>query len=254
MSLRKHLVRAVQSGLRVGGFQLVRSGSDRCYLPTPPGNYLTYAPGQEPAFLSRFEPYSHHTLTTPDRALVLERMLTQTLGLEGDVVEAGVFRGGTAWWMADLLDRAGSSKTLHLFDSFEGMPADTLKDRDGHDPGDFGDTSLEAVQALLAHSDRVSFHPGFIPATLAPVSDRTYSFVHVDVDIHDAVRDCCSFFYERLVPGGVLLFDDYGFEIYRLAARKAVDDFFADKPESVLVLRTGQAIVTRLPKTASEPR
>ena len=254
MRLRRQLVRVVQGGLRKAGYQLTRAGSTPCYFPTPPETYPIYAPAYEPEFLARYAPYAEHTLVSPDRVLVLDRMLTQTLGLEGDVAEAGVFRGGTSLWLADLLDRVGSQKSLHLFDSFEGMPPEADRERDGHRPGDFGDTSLDAVRALLSHSPRVDIHPGFIPSTFEGLEDLRFSFVHVDVDIHDAVRDCCSFFYERLVPGGVMVFDDYGFELYERAARAAVDSFFADKPEQILSLRTGQALITRLPPTATLPR
>ncbi len=69
------------------------------------------------------------------------------------------------------------------------------------------------------------------------------------MDIYKAVRDCCAFFFPRLVPGGIMLFDDYGFEVYKDAARKAVDEYFADQRESVLALRTGQALVIKLPES-----
>jgi O-methyltransferase len=87
-----------------------------------------------------------------------------------------------------------------------------------------------------------------MPGTFAEVAgvDR-YSFVHVDTDIYQSVLDCCTWFYPRLATGGALVFDDYGFLPYRLAARKAVDEFFAELPERPIVLPTGQAVVLKLP-------
>jgi len=237
----------LQGGLRRVGYQITRAPSDPTYVPNPPNTYPTYSPSQEPAFQERFARFAERTLTRPDRAYVLQQCARQAMHLPGDFAEAGVFRGGTAWFLADLLAERGDQRPLHLFDSFAGMPADADPLRDGHAGGDFGDTSLEAVRALLAPYPNAVFHPGFLPATFAGLEDRRFAFVHVDVDIHAAVRDAIAFFYPRLVPGGVLLFDDYGFEIYKRAARKAVDDAFADKPEQPLVLRTGQCLVTRLP-------
>jgi len=243
----KLLKDAVDSGLNAVGWQLTRAATDPTYVPCPPNRYPTYSPSQEPAFLAEYAKFAEYTLVQPDRAWNLHQAVHQALQLEGEFVEAGVFRGGTAWYIAELIKRSGQERRLSLFDSFEGMPDDTEKGRDGHDPGDFGNTSLEHVQGLVADYANVDFYPGFIPDTLPPVADRQFAFAHIDVDIYKAVKDCCAFFFPRLVPGGVMLFDDYGFEIYKDAARRAVDEYFATQKESVFALRTGQAMVIKLP-------
>ena len=245
--MRRLLRDGLQGGLRRVGYQLTRSASDPTYVPNPPNTYPTYSPSEEPEFQARYARFAQRTLCRPDRAYVLQQCARQAMHLPGDFAEAGVFRGGTAWFLAELLRERGDQRALHLFDSFEGMPASAEFERDGHREGDFSDTSLASVQELLAGSDAPVFHPGFIPGTFAGLDALRFALVHIDVDIHDAVRDSIAFFYPRLVPGGVMLFDDYGFEIYKLAARRAVDDAFADKPEQPIVLRTGQCLVTRLP-------
>jgi O-methyltransferase len=83
-----------------------------------------------------------------------------------------------------------------------------------------------------------------IPDTFGESGDLRFAFSHVDVDIHKSVLDCCRFLYPRTAMGGVIVFDDYGFPSCP-GARQAVDEFFADKPEYPLVLRSGQAIVFR---------
>jgi len=65
------------------------------------------------------------------------------------------------------------------------------------------------------------------------------------VDIYQSIHDCCHHIYPRLSPGAMMVFDDYGFPSCP-GARKAVDEFFHDKPERPLVLPTAQAIVIRL--------
>ena len=54
-----------------------------------------------------------------------------------------------------------------------------------------------------------------IPTRFDEVADRSFCFVHVDVDLFEPTRESIAFFYPRMVPGGVMLFDDYGFVVSR---------------------------------------
>ena len=98
----------------------------------------------------------------------------------------------------------------------------------------------------LSFIDRIDFHAGCFPDTATGLGDKRFAFVHVDADIYCSVHDACEFFYPRLVPGGVIVFDDYGFPSCP-GARAAVDEFFDGRPEQPLYLGTGQALVVRLP-------
>ncbi len=172
----------------------------------------------------------------------------------GDVAEAGVFTGGTAHLLAATMTAERSTATLHLFDTFEGMPDTAEPTRDHHAPGDFSETSLEGVRARLAAYPFVRFHPGFVPDTFAELDEDTrFAFVHVDLDIYPSVHDACVGLWPRVVPGGVMIFDDYGFRHLRHAARRAVDEYFADKPDKPIVLSTGQAIVIKTPDLRRMP-
>jgi len=126
------------------------------------------------------------------------------------------------------------------------MPPGTEADPSGHREGDFSDTSLPAVKEFLAPYPFVRFHPGLVPGTLAEAADSRFAFVYLDLDLYQPTVDCCEFFYGRMERGAFLVFDDYGFPTYERTIRKAVDEFFADKPESVLVLPTAQAVVCKL--------
>ena len=174
---------------------------------------------------------------------MLYRLAMQALALPGDFAEVGVYQGGTATLLADLL--LDSARPLHLFDTFTGMPP-TDAHRDMHVEGDFSDTSVEAVSRLVAHSTSTRLYPGFFPATAEPLGAQRFAFVHVDVDIYQSVLDSCDFFHPRLVPGGFLLFDDYGWTSCP-GARAAVDAYYAGRPEQPVYLPTGQALVVRLP-------
>jgi O-methyltransferase len=150
-----------------------------------------------------------------------------------------VYKGGTA----KLLAQASLQKTVHLFDTFSGMPA-TDAVLDSHRTGDFGDTSLATVRDHLRECSNVRFYQGLFPSTAGPIDEMQFSMVHVDADIYESVRACCRFFYPRMGKNAVLVFDDYGFPTC-LGARKAVDEFFSDKPEVPFYLPTGQCLVVR---------
>lgn len=187
------------------------------------------------------------SLVSPDRCYMLYTLASQAANLNGQWYECGVYKGGTATLLANLLSDKGKGQTtqLHLFDTFEGMP-ETDPERDLHLKGDFDDTSLEAVSEQVCKNikDRslINFHKGFIPDTFASLEDHTIAFAHIDVDIYKSIIDSCEFIYPRMERGGFMIFDDYGFGSCP-GARQAVDEFFSNKPEQVLVLPTGQALV-----------
>ena len=160
-------------------------------------------------------------------------------GLPGSVVEVGVWKGKVAAHIAKLFP----DMTVHLFDTFAGMPEGTIEeiDGDGRKPGGGGGTwdkykknSLEAVTSKLKGFDNIRIYPGVFPETGAvlPASER-YCLVHVDVDLYRSTLDVCEFFYDRMVTGGVMIMNDYRAPTCP-GATKAVDEFFADKPEEIV--------------------
>jgi O-methyltransferase len=215
-------------------------------LPDKPLYQPMFSPWTDPAWRKELQLDGSTTLVSADRIYVLERLLRQALAsVPGDIAECGVYRGGSARILADIASRADQARRVLLFDTFAGMP-DTSKAFDYHERGDFADTSLEAVRALLAPYPNCEFYPGFVPQTFAGLEERRFAFVHVDLDIHDAIAAASAFFYPRLTAGGFFVYDDYGFPSCP-GARRAVDAFFADKPEEPLVLPTGQCIVFKAP-------
>jgi O-methyltransferase len=196
---------------------------------------------QDPEFIQIFSRIEY-TLVDHARCYILHQFAKQTAGLPGDLAEVGVYKGGTAKLLA-LTISPRAKKTLHLFDTFTGMPP-TQSGTDYHHAGDLGDTSLEGVQRTLQECGNVRFYKGFFPDTAGPVENSRFCMVHIDADIYQSVKDSCVFFYPRLEKGGVMVFDDYGF-MSCPGARKAVDEFFSDKPESPVYLPSGQCIVIK---------
>lgn len=196
-----------------------------------------------PDFARLYDGVAANTLVSADRCYILGSLARYASRLEGNLAECGVWRGGTALLIARVL--SNSDHVLHLFDSFEGLPeADPIHDN-WYGKGDFADTSLASVIALLRdHAQAVEFHAGWMPGTFASVRSERFAMVHVDVDLYRPAWDCCEFFYPRLCRGGIMVFDDYGFPACH-GERDAVDAYFAGKPEPIIALPTGQGILIK---------
>jgi O-methyltransferase len=204
-----------------------------------------YSPWEgDPEFDTLYRTVKPHTLVARDRCWILWKTLQQALALEGDVVECGVFRGGTALLEAKTIAKAGQDRQLHLFDSFEGMPT-TTGGIDRLDAGDLSTTSAADVEKLLREFAFAHIHVGFIPGTFEGLAISTVAWAHVDVDIYQTVLDSVEYLYPKLVPGGFLVFDDYGFPSCA-GARRAVDEAFSTRPEVPVCLPTGQCLVIKL--------
>jgi O-methyltransferase len=182
-----------------------------------------------------------NTIVGRESCYVLYILLKQAMQVEGDAWECGVYKGGTAALLAEVVRAYSAEKKLYLFDTFEGMPATDPK-RDLHHKGDFADTSVEAVSAVIPGLERCVVRKGFMPASFAGLEETRICFAHLDVDIYQSIHDCLDFIWPRLARGGFIVFDDYGLPSCP-GARAAVDEFFRGKPAVPLCLQTAQCLV-----------
>lgn len=172
------------------------------------------------------EPYT----MMPDARLVrLERSVRAliTAGVEGDIVECGSARGGSAALMAVCLKRQKSDKKIHLFDTFDGLPEPTDDDPE-HAAEWVGKCrgGLDEVQELfdsLEVRDRAVFVKGRFDETLAYHAPQRVALLHLDADWYESTKICLDVLWDKLVPGGIMQVDDYGTWD---GCRKAVDEFF----------------------------
>jgi hypothetical protein len=118
-----------------------------------------------------------------------------------EMAEVGVFKGGSAWFIAKVADERGVK--LHLFDTFSGIPIG--EPDDSNHIGEFDAGGPEAVAAALPNA---ILHVGIFPDTLPPSGMETLSFVHSDCDQYYSVRAVIDLLWPRIVPGGVIAFDD----------------------------------------------
>ena len=146
----------------------------------------------------------------------------------GDVVECGVYRGGSAATMARVATHSPMNRTVWLFDSFRGMPPVTEVDGPGAQDW-VGALTYDAkkVEKLLrrtgAEMSRVRIVEGFFADTFPTVNIPQIALLNVDSDWYESVKICFEKFYDAVVPGGFVSIDDYG---CWPGCRLAVDEFF----------------------------
>jgi hypothetical protein len=152
-------------------------------------------------------------------------------GVDGDLIEAGAWRGGASILMRATLDSLGShERTVWVADSFQGLPApDTERfpqDRGLNLSGiDFLAAPLEEVKGYFARfgcERGVRFVPGLFDQTLPSLRDRRWSIVRIDGDTYESTWVALESLYPGLSAGGYLVLDDYGLIE---ECRQAVDDF-----------------------------
>jgi predicted O-methyltransferase YrrM len=177
------------------------------------------------------------TTLAPEKRAYLVQAATSVRHLPGAAAEVGVYRGGSLVLIAGTL----REKRVYGIDTFTGMPSPSTFDE--HVAGAFSDTSLEQVtRTIEAYGyENVTLLPGFFPDVVATLDER-FCFVHVDCDLYSSVRDCCTYFWPRLVPGGIMIFDDYVTPDCP-GARRATDDFVAESAPSRAFLNDSEQFV-----------
>ncbi|HEV2865635.1 MAG TPA: TylF/MycF/NovP-related O-methyltransferase [Allosphingosinicella sp.] len=169
----------------------------------------TYSPWlDDERFIALYEAARERTLVDVYRCYELYLLASQLGKVEGDVVEVGVWRGGTGYILASVLrDRA-----IHLFDTFQGVPKADGKYDTLYSGGEHADTSLESVRGLFDGAGlRAAIHVGIFPDDTGDDLPERICLAHIDVDTYVSARQCFDAAWPRLSSGGVLLFDDYGF-------------------------------------------
>jgi hypothetical protein len=196
------------------------------------------------------------TMTGPDKVFALIQAVRYVTRhrIPGAVVECGVWRGGSMQAIGrTLLALGDTSRELYLFDTFEGMPPPSERDTRTSDERTAAEllaeearesslvwavASLEDVQEGMAEvgypPERVHYVKGRVEATIPEQAPGEISILRLDTDWYESTKHELEHLYPRLVSGGVVLFDDYG---YWDGAREAVDEFLDTTGERLLLHR-----------------
>jgi tetratricopeptide (TPR) repeat protein len=185
---------------------------------------------------------------------LLEKLST-VLALDGGIVECGCFRGLSSHLMCGRLrlrDPAFRGGNYHIFDSFQGLGLPTPEDdapagdpqaeqvAKACKPGAFA-APLEDVRRHLAEFPEIEYHPGWIPLTFHRLPESGYRFIHLDVDLYDPTLSALEYFHPRLVRGGTIVCDDYGWP----GARRAILEYCNEARVGYTVTDVGQAVIVR---------
>lgn len=197
---------------------------------------------EDEAFMAYYERFMDPgNYRTYDRKYFLNELLKLTDRVPGDLVECGCNKGVSAYLLCAHAKK--HNRKVHLFDSFEGLPQPEAGDGVWWKKGDLavGEATLKET---VGEFDNWIGYTGWIPSRFNEIKDGLFSFVHIDVDLYQPTLDSIEFFYSRTRPGGVILLDDYGTWTCP-GAKQALDEFFSDKPEDIILVPTGQGFVIR---------
>jgi hypothetical protein len=217
--------------------------------PAPPDPEAT--PTDDAAIIERCAQY---TLTSPLRVQALLDAVTYCVrrGVPGDFAECGVWRGGSVLAIVAKLQELGvDDRTIHLYDTFEGMTQPSEHDTSafnrpaldtwaeqraaGDEPWpeyfDHETFNEDLVRELLAETgypeERLRLVKGPVEETLPVHAPAGLALLRLDTDWYESTLHELVHLYPRLAEGGVLIIDDYG---HWDGCRRAVDEYFAATP------------------------
>ncbi|MCC6947036.1 MAG: class I SAM-dependent methyltransferase [Bradyrhizobiaceae bacterium] len=194
------------------------------------------------------EKYAEYTMTGRYRPWTLLRAVEyiDCNEIPGDIVECGVWRGGLMMMVKEARSASNVARSLYLFDTFTGMPEpiqldvnyrgesaqEKYAERRKSDHTNWAYASLDEVRSNFLRFNldlqNVFFVAGKVEDTLRDESNlpKQIAILRLDTDFYESTKAELEILYPRLVPGGILIVDDYG---HWLGAKRAVDEYFSDR-------------------------
>jgi len=177
--------------------------------------FATYAPWlNDNLFIKTYDIIRKYTLVDLYRCYELWQLVEQTKKLEGSLIEIGVWRGGSGALIAKKANLMGIKDKVYLCDTFSGVVKAGDKDT-RYKGGEHSDTSIDIVNQVIStlNLDNLEILVGIFPDETGQYinSDEYFRFCHIDVDVYQSAKEIVEWIWERLVVGGVIVFDDYGF-------------------------------------------
>ncbi len=173
--------------------------------------HATYAPWiSDQAFEDIYQKIEPSTLVDIYRCYELWQLSKQSLSVAGDILEVGVWRGGTGALIAQAVNN--SEKKVFLADTFKGVVKAGENDP-VYQGGEHADTSLSLAKSLIETLNlrNTFFLQGIFPEETSENIPGKLALVHCDVDVYSSARDIFYWAKPRLSSAGIIIFDDYGF-------------------------------------------
>jgi hypothetical protein len=209
----------------------------------------------EPEFLALYEQCRAYTMTSWERLYALYKSVQYTVEnkIPGDLVECGVWRGGSMKLVAHVLHSLGdTNRTLFLYDTFEGMtkpdPAVDIDFSGNEAVNDWREMQrrgvkwayapVEEVQEVIASSgypiEKVKLVKGLVENTIPATIPASIALLRLDTDWYSSTKHEMEQLYPKLSPQGILILDDYG---HYQGARRGVDEYFSKLNKKPLLQR-----------------
>jgi O-methyltransferase len=250
------LKRAANAQLARLGYQVVEVTPRSMVKAGPAGDaphstispHATYSPWlADPEFLANDRAVRQFTLVDAYRRYELWQLVGEAAKLpEGDLLEVGVWRGGTGALIAQRARLSGLRDRVFLCDTFAGVVKSGVNDP-WYSDGEHADADVEYARSLLHRLglEDVEILVGVFPDEVAErLAERRFRFCHLDVDVYESTRDAFEWLWGRLVPGGLVVFDDYGFATCD-GVRRFVEEERANEGRVVVHNLNGHAVVVK---------
>ena len=171
------------------------------------------------------------------RAHICTWAAKRALFLEGDFVECGVWYGVLSKTICEYLDFSRSNRKFYLIDSWGVMS--------GSHPGEYYQKDIyEDVKSRFEIYPSVELVRGIVPEILIKIPSNKIAYLALDMNSSEPELKALEYFYPKMVVGGIIYFDDYGWKYPAL--RKVIDEFFSSKPETLLHFPSGNSIAIKL--------
>jgi hypothetical protein len=219
-------------------------------------NDMLVAMGKNLTFMAdrRFaESFSSTAVTEHDKSLVwrlhvLAWAANHATHIPGDFVECGVLHGLSSAVVCKYLDFAKIGKTFYLYDTFSGLPEETSTEAERkrwnsaytEEPSKL----LAEVRKTFAEYPNVKIVPGIVPGSFEQESPQAIAYLHIDMNSARAELLALEGLFDRVSPGGLIIFDDFGWVCNR-EQTVAELKFMHEKNYAILELPTGQGLVLK---------
>lgn len=214
----------------------------------PLANYSPWEDDEE--FQKAYSDVKDYTLVDKYRLWELWSIIRQAPP-GGVMVEVGCWRGGSSalTCLSNQLNEYGGDNKMYAFDTFKGVVNAGRYDPDYHD-GDHKDAKISDVHEVfnklgLVDKKHYEVHQGVFPDETGKILEgKKISFIHMDLDVFVSTRESINYLWGKLLSGGIVVFDDYGFEACK-GVTKYVNDQLNRDDMIIIHNLNGHAIIIK---------
>ena len=204
----------------------------------------------DPKFLSSF----YESVTSDQERSLVWRLHTlvwaakNALLVEGDFVECGVFKGFCSGVILKYLNFKDLSRQAYLYDTFAGLPEKTSTEEERRTWDVYTQYDPEEIYGSVCQKfssyPNVNIVRGVVPDSFEIAVPEKIAFLHLDMNSEKAEMLALEYLFDRIVPGGMIVLDDFGWTS-NANQMKAELDFMTRRGHSVLEMPTGQGVVIK---------